>query len=862
MKCKLLISLILLISGSSLFAGEPSVNLETLVSNLNIIWTLVAAALVFLMQAGFMCLESGMCRAKNSINIAIKNMCDLMIAVSGFWLIGYGIMFGENGSFLGGWIGSTDYMVSLDDDEWMATFFVFQAVFVGAASTITSGAVAERANFIAYLVISLIISTFIYPVFGHWAWGSLFHGDASAGWLEGLGFYDFAGSTVVHSMGGWIALAAAIMIGPRIGRFCEEGKPRKIQAHSLVMVYLGTFILFFGWFGFNCGSTTSVEGNVGMIAVNTILSGCFGGLSAKIASWVLGVSKKPDAEMIANGVLGGLVGVTAGCDAVGALGAVIIGIVSGLVVYFGTHIIERKLKIDDVVGAIPVHGMCGAWGTIATGIFMLDKNLSMGRWEQVGVQFIGVITAFVWGFGIAFIALWIIKKFIPLRVSEEDERIGLNISEHGASSSLIDLANAMESATRDKNYDLEVEIEEGTEVGDLARSFNSLVKDVKQNMNEASEQLKKANIAKEEAESAVQMAMEEKKKVELEKARAQEAQEMARLEQQKAEELARREDQKAKELQAKVEQILEVSKSAKAGDLTKRINFSGDDVIGQLADGLQSFFDTLSGNLSNIRQNTQVIAQASEDLDKISVNLTQNSADASQNIDVATLETQKIEQMVEVVSQAANQISTSINDVSQKTTDTADIAQNSASSSEQVFKDIASLNDEIMSIKSFIKTIAEITEQTNLLALNATIEASRAGEQGKGFAVVASEVKNLARSCEQATQEITQKIDSVLVRSKGSIKQIEQLKDQSISVDHATNNIATSMEEQQARIGEISSSISNVFASIKEITQMMNSIKSGAEEATRESDTTHRSASNLSNISKSLDDMVNYYQTA
>ena len=455
-------------------AEELAIKAEELQTNMNFLWILCASALVLIMQAGFMCLESGTARAKNSINVSVKNLADLLIAVAGYWALGFGLMFGFSKL---GWIGTTDFLFAIGDDPWRAVFFVFQAVFCGTAATIVSGAIAERTRFGSYLIMSVIISILIYPIFGHWAWGSFLHGG-DPGWLEAKGFIDFAGSTVVHSIGGWVALAAIIIVGARIGKFDENGKPRKIRAHNLPMVYLGTFILFFGWFGFNCGSTLVANTDIAGIAVNTILAACFGGLSSTAVSWVTTEDKRPEPEMMTNGVLGGLVGITAGCASVDTGGAVIIGIGAGILVHVATQFLERVLKLDDVVGAIPVHGACGAWGTISLALVMPESALGgTSRMAQLGVQTMGVGAGFVWAFGTAITLFWIIDKIAPMRVTAEDEELGLNIAEHGATSSILDLARAMDTAAETGQYDdsIKVEVEYGTEIGDLCHHFNGLV---------------------------------------------------------------------------------------------------------------------------------------------------------------------------------------------------------------------------------------------------------------------------------------------------------------------------------------------------------------------------------------------------
>ncbi len=471
---------------------------KTVVENLNYVWILVCAGLVFFMQAGFMCVESGLARAKNSINVAIKNLADFVIASILFWFIGFGLMFGKSWH---GIVGTTDFMLDVSD-PWKIAFMTFQIVFVGTAATIDSGAVAERTKFMTYLILSGLISTIVYPVFGHWAWGSLLNND-QCGWLENMGFKDFAGSTVVHSVGGWVALAGVIIIGPRLDKFDEHGKPRKLHPHNMPLVYLGTFILIFGWFGFNCGSTLAATPDIAPIAFNTILSGSFACLVASILSTICSSCKRPEGEMIANGVLGGLVGITAGCAFVDSVGAMFIGIGSGFVVFFATHFIEKVLKLDDVVGAIAVHGFCGAWGTLAVGLFITDAHLGdTTRLHQIGVQALGVATAFVWTFSCSFIMIKTISGFSGgMRVSREDEVLGLNVAEHGASSSILELANAMEYATRTGDFSdkVKITVETGTEAGDLASGFNKMVDTVRTALETTRQQIEAVSNAQAQA---------------------------------------------------------------------------------------------------------------------------------------------------------------------------------------------------------------------------------------------------------------------------------------------------------------------------------------------------------------------------
>ncbi len=403
-------------------APAPEVKAEDVQRNANFIWTLLAAFLVFFMQAGFAMVESGFTRAKNAVNIMMKNLMDFALGSLAFWAIGFGLMFGVSES---GWFGTTGFFFSdfaRDKDQWLYAFWMFQVVFAATSATIVSGAMAERTKFISYLLYSVAISAFIYPIFGSWAWGGLFHGK---GWLEKLGFIDFAGSTVVHSIGGWAALAGAMVLGPRIGKFSSDGKPKAIPGHNIPLATLGVFILWFGWFGFNPGSTTVANGDTALIAVNTNLAAAAGTVGALIAAWIL--FKKPEAGMTLNGTLAGLVAITAGCANVTPLSSVIIGLIAGVLVVLSVLFIERVFKIDDPVGAVSVHGVCGAFGTLAAGIF----NAGGATMKIVGVQALGVAAAFVWSFTLCFILFKVLNATIGLRVTREEEMEGLDMEEHG-----------------------------------------------------------------------------------------------------------------------------------------------------------------------------------------------------------------------------------------------------------------------------------------------------------------------------------------------------------------------------------------------------------------------------------------------
>ncbi|HPG41819.1 MAG TPA: ammonium transporter [bacterium] len=411
-------------------AGGPAPELaaleEKLQLNMNIIWTCIAAFMVFFMQAGFALVEGGFTRAKNNVNIMMKNLMDFCMASPVYFLVGFGLMFGVSNGFF----GTTHFLLRGTDvmgSDWNWTFLIFQTVFAGTAATIVSGAMAERTKFSGYLIYSVFISAIIYPIFGSWAWGSLLDGG---GWLEKMGFVDFAGSTVVHSIGGWLALAGAIMVGPRLGKYGPDGKPRAIPGHNIPLATLGVFILWFCWFGFNPGSTTFAGGDVGRIAVTTNLAAAAGALFALFTAWM--ITKKPDASMALNGVLAGLVAITAGCATVTPVASLIIGAIAGVLVVFSVYFVDRVLKVDDPVGAVSVHAVNGLFGTIAVGLFNYDGGLFYGGGlKLLGVQTIGALSAFAWAFGLGLILFFIIKKTVGLRVSEEEELRGLDIGEHG-----------------------------------------------------------------------------------------------------------------------------------------------------------------------------------------------------------------------------------------------------------------------------------------------------------------------------------------------------------------------------------------------------------------------------------------------
>ena len=411
-------------------------NVKSLVDTL---WVINCAILVFIMQAGFMCMESGLSRQKNSINVALKNAADFGVSVVIFWLFGFGLMFGKS---FNGLFGTDLFFFAANISEYQ-TYFVFQAMFVATAATIISGAVAERLKFIGYLVITVLATGIIYPIVGHWAWSSSYLGEAmNKGWLASIGFVDFAGSTIVHSVGGWIALSGILILGPRIGKFSIANKG-KFTGSSYPLAVLGTLILWFGWFGFNGGSNGAMDDAVPLILINTFLAASFGLLTGLVISFL--IHKKPDPIYIVLGPLAGLVAITAACNSVNSLLAIIIGIIGSIIAIIVAKILDR-FEIDDVVGAVPVHLAAGIWGTLAVGFFSDLEILGTGltRFEQIKVQIIGIASIGAFSFIVSFILLKILNSFYPLRVSPLHEQVGLNIAEHGAASIEHDLISILD----------------------------------------------------------------------------------------------------------------------------------------------------------------------------------------------------------------------------------------------------------------------------------------------------------------------------------------------------------------------------------------------------------------------------------
>jgi Amt family ammonium transporter len=429
---------LLVVASTSLFAQE---SLETLGFSLDMIWLFIGAILVFIMQAGFALVETGLTRAKNATNITMKNVMDFCFGAIVYWALGWGFMWGKDA--LGGLIGTDQFFnapmsLDIESGNFYKNWF-FQVVFAATSATIVSGAMAERTQYKSYLIYTCFISTFIYPISGHWVWNP-------DGWLATLGFHDFAGSTVVHSVGGWAALMGAAILGPRIGKYVKgpDGKisVKAFPGHNIPYAALGVLLLFFGWFGFNGASTgiaTVGDGgiwsglNIARVCVTTTLAAAAGAISALFLSWIW--FKKPDVSMTLNGLLAGLVSITAPCAVVSPGASIIIGLIGGIIVVWAVEFIDKVLKIDDPVGASSVHLVCGIWGTLAVGIWGNVEGAALGLlhgggFKQLGVQLVGILSVGAWAALTSLILFVAIKAILGLRVSPKEELMGLDITEH------------------------------------------------------------------------------------------------------------------------------------------------------------------------------------------------------------------------------------------------------------------------------------------------------------------------------------------------------------------------------------------------------------------------------------------------
>ncbi|EMJ98520.1 MULTISPECIES: ammonium transporter [unclassified Leptospira] len=588
---------------------------KELAKNVDILWVIFASALVFFMQAGFLLLESGLVRSKNSINVAIKNLLDYVFGTICFFLIGYGFMYGTS---LDGWIGKDLFFLEGLNTGKEFAFFLFQVTFMGTAATIVSGAVAERIRFQAYLVCSIFVSLLIYPVFGHWAWGG--------GWLSKSGFHDFAGSSVVHSVGAWVALAGVIVLGPRKDRFDSEGKPRELYGHNLPFSVLGTFILWFGWFGFNGGSTLSLTDEVPKIIVNTSLAACSGCSAAILFDYI--TKGVPHVSGAINGVLGGLVAITAGCDVMSPGASLLTGLIAGVLVEVAAWILENILKVDDVVSAFPVHGVGGIWGTLAVSVFAQEEALR--SWNQWQAQLTGVAVCAVWSFSMGLILFFLMKFTISIRVTSEEEERGLNESEHGAKTVWLDLMNAMKYVADSKDLRKRIDVDPGVESGAVAELFNRLLLSLTQIIGVVKENSDKIENESELLENSTLMITKEIEKQKERTILIRETSDLLESSLKAVLDLVREERSRSSEMRRMSEEMSQGMKELQTDILTsgqisesiQSIAFTGERTLERTVKSMQG----LNGSAKKVEELVGILQKIAEQLGMLSINAAIESA--------------------------------------------------------------------------------------------------------------------------------------------------------------------------------------------------------------------------------------------
>lgn len=478
--------------------------LVQLADKINLIWILLCSMLVFFMQAGFCCMESGLSRSQNAINVATKNIVDACTTGLLFWLVGYGIMFGASWY---GIFGTSEFMMAAETHSpFEIGFFVFQMTVCAMAATIASGAVADRMRFVTYTIFAVFLGGFLYPIFGHWCWAGIV-GHHSVGWLEKLGFLDFSGATAVHSLAAWCALAAVWVIGPRLGRFGQGQTKHHTRVHNVPLAATGLFILWMGWIGFNGGTELSVDGQLPWIVANTLIAGAAGGVAVLV--WLHFYRQKYELHNIINGILAGLVSVSAICAYIPAVSAIVVGAIGGLVMLAGSWLLE-KLELDDVCGVIPTHGFAGVWGTLSVALFAspdyFTHNYTM--LQQLGIQLLGVVVCFLWVFPLSVGFLKLLNLFTPLRISREAEQAGLDVAEHGANDEFSKLLKTMERHAGGEDSEF-ADIDTSDQIGQIASQYNRVISSrdsameaLKQQTIQLVEQQKHLEEARAEAEAA------------------------------------------------------------------------------------------------------------------------------------------------------------------------------------------------------------------------------------------------------------------------------------------------------------------------------------------------------------------------
>lgn len=778
-------------------------------SNFDILWIVIAAALVMLMQGGFTLLETGMVRAKNSINVAIKNFVDFCLSGMVFWLVGFGIMFGASS---GGWFGTSRFMFGEGATPYLLAFFLFQLVFAGTTTTIVSGAVAERMRFAGYVATSLVIMTLIYPVVGHWIWGGLEVGETT-GWLAKRGFIDFAGSTVVHSVGAWVALAAVLILGARKGRFEAHGST--FAANNLPLAAMGGLMLWFGWFGFNGGSTLRVSDDIPLIVVNTVLAGAIGGVVGVILSWsILG---RPEVGATINGALAGLVGVTASAHIQTPVTSIIIGLVASTLAFIVENLFVR-LKIDDAVGAFPVHGVAGIWGTMAVALFGdVSAFGGLSRMGQLVVQLTGIGAVFAYAFGLGFILLWMINWIVPLRVSSEDEEVGLNVAEHGARTALATLLREMGEQRDAGDLAMRVTVEPFTEVGEFALAYNGMLDQIQGMVSEA------------EANN--------------------------------------------RELQQSIFELLDDVAGIAEGDLTQEATVT-DGTLGAIADSFNFMTEAMRDIIGQVQQASATLYSTVGQVQSTSENLAQGSelqaaqiVDTSAAIDEMAISIQQVSETSAMSATVGEQARVNAQRGTEAVRNTIQGMNRIRSQVQDTSKRIQRLGDSSQRVGEIVTLIDDIADRTSILALNATIQAQLAGEAGKSFVVVAEEVEELADRATQATQQIEVLVRNMQLEVEEAIVAMEVTAKEATEGTHIANEAGQRLNEIESvserladLIRDISRAAQQQARGSETIAASMNDIATVTRQTATGTQDTTASIRNMAELAEELQDAVSMFQ--
>ena len=788
---------ILMMLCAAIFCGAPAQAgwMDADKSPLDYTWLIIAALLVAIMQIGFLFLEAGMVRSKNSINVAMKNFADFIVAGLCFALIGFALMFGPSQGGLIGW--SSDLALGSFAGSGVIAFFFFQVMFCGTAATIVSGAVAERMRFSAYLAFSALLAGLVYPIAGHWGWGSLL-ADTGAGWLETLGFIDFAGSTMVHLVGGVAALSAVMAIGPRIGRYNADGEPVRIQGHSPVLTASGALLLWIGWFGFNAGGAIAGTATFEQILLNTLMAGAAGGFTTLLLGRLR--DRYYVYDRLTNGVLAGLVGITAGCATSTTLGALFTGIVAALAAMGAQNLMERRWKLDDAVSAVPVHAVGGVVGTLCVAFTAAPGALNHDMWTQAVIQLIGVMAVGGFTFLCCYPFARLLHHFHLLRVTREEEMAGLNEAEHRTRLGTADLqAVLMQLVNGQGGLDSRVSTEAGAESEDLAGAFNQLLEKLETDQQMLNERLMATHA-----------------KAELEFTRR----ERAEIERAIAEEQRLRADARAAGRRAE-----------------------------QLEAVLSSFDQTIAKAVETVLQASSALNATADALSTEAEHTDQQTIAASENAREALDRSMAVASATEQMSQSVREIAGQMDLMRRAAIETADTGKDGMTL-------FVSLHDSAAQISQIVDFIQGMAKQTNLLALNAGIEAARAGDAGRGFAVVASEVKGLAQQTSEAAGNIMTWINDVTRAIDMAMSAMTSIAGSIDKTENAAVSVAAIVSQQADATQDISHHASQAARVSQDFTSQMADLSSTTRATRVSAEDVRRAAARLSDTARNLSDSL------